>query len=682
MCGISGFVWAPENDNLARSAREVLIRMTDKLIHRGPDAAGYWTSEQHRIGMGHRRLSILDLSPLGEQPMTSGSERFTAVFNGELYNYLNVRRELDEAGVPPSKGHSDTEVLLAAVEEWGLEGALQRFAGMFALAIFDRKTSRLYLARDRIGEKPLYYGLVGSTFVFASELKPFTQIEGWDPVVSRQALQNYLWLGYVPSPLCIFKNIRKLEPGTIACVSTTEHPRKLDTVTLTKFWSLRAQISKNPPGSFTGNHSEAKHHLNETLTQVVRQHMLSDVPLGAFLSGGIDSSLIVALMQAESRNPVRTFSIGFDREGFNEAPYAAAVAKHLGTDHTELMVTGQDALNVLPKLTEIYDEPFSDSSQIPTYLVAKLARASVTVALSGDGGDEVFGGYTRYIYANKAWENLSKLPYRLRRIVALSALKILPLLEQSGMGAGKFFAQSHKSWMNATRLRKLLKLAGCRDFREVYTCLVSSWADPGRLLAFPSQAIKLFEEVDNLSREESMMMADSLHYLPDDILVKVDRACMAVSLESRAPYLDHRVVEFAWSLPLHLRVQNGEGKMLLKEVLFDRVPKALLDRPKMGFGVPLSEWLRGPLRIWGQDLLSSASVNRIGLNRNKQLFVDWNRHLQGIDGQETPLWTLLSLISWVDQWNARIEDADFERPIIQAATWQTTALTNELSISH
>lgn len=638
MCGIAGFIdWrsgaAPED--LSATARA----MARAISHRGPDDEGVWVDAATGIGLGHRRLSIVDLSAEGHQPMVSHSGRFVAVFNGEIYNYEELRQELDSRGAPRSwRGGSDTEVLLAACEVWGVEGAIQRSNGMFAIAIWDSRERQLVLARDRMGEKPLYYGWQGRALLFGSELKSLRVHPQFENRMEARALPLFVRFGYVPAPLSIYSGISKLPPGCLLRV-----PLRADagSVRPEPYWQIPIPEAEHPMDA--GSAAEQLEHL---LRDAVRIRMHSDVPLGAFLSGGVDSSTIVALMQLQSARPVRTYSIGFRESGYDEAAEAGSVARALATEHTQLYVTADDALKVVPMLPDIYDEPFADSSQIPTYLLSKLTRRSVTVALSGDGGDELFGGYVRYIQARSIMRVYELLPAWSRRGCA----RALAFAARAGSDRLTGLLGSARTHITRERLDKLSEVIALSGYRELYGRLVSQWADPRSVVAAPIETPTLLDDDAIAGRIDSaaswMMYVDQLTYLPDDILVKVDRASMAVALEARVPFLDHRVVEFAASLPLKLKLANGVGKWLLRQVLYKYVDRRMVERPKQGFGVPIADWLRGPLREWAEELLGEPALSRCGLFNTGVIRDAWTQHLAGGRNFQHPLWVILMFQAW------------------------------------
>ncbi len=646
MCGILGVRGALGE---ATPFADTLSKAVQLLSHRGPDAQGVWCDEAAGVVLGHARLAILDLTEAGAQPMISASGRFVIAYNGEIYNHLALRRELEEEGAAPAWcGHADTETLLAAIEAWGLEGALKKAVGMFAFALWDRQERLLHLARDRFGEKPLYYGWIGKTFAFASELKALAALPGFRAEVDREALAAFMRFGYVPAPRSIYRGICKLLPGTILSVPHDLAPGVLPEPRA--YWSLAEAVERGRREPFAGDFREATDELDRLLRATIREKMISDVPLGAFLSGGIDSSTVVAVMQAESSRPVRTFSIGFHEHDYNEAPHAKRIAEHLGCEHTELYVRPEDALEVIPRLPEMYDEPFADSSQIPTHLVARLTKPHVTVALSGDGGDELFGGYNRYTLAARIWRRLGRLPLALRRALARAIVAVPPgAWDRLGRVAGLAVSQLRER--AGDKAHKLAEVLG-EDEHTLYRRLVAQWPDAVALVKGATAAPSLLEEEgvapEGLSFAEWMMFMDALTYLPDDILVKVDRATMAVSLESRAPFLDHRIAEFAWRLPLGFKLAGGEGKRILRAVLARYVPRELFERPKMGFGVPIEHWLRGPLRDWAEDLLRENELAEFF--DPAPILQKWREHLAGARNWQYPLWCVLMFQAWRRRW--------------------------------
>jgi len=637
MCGIAGFWMGACDEDAARAA---LTRMTDALVHRGPDASGAWVDASRGIALGHRRLSIVDLSPLGQQPMPSTSGRYWLVFNGEIYNYRALRDTLRTQGVA-FRGHSDTEVLLALIERDGLETALGQCVGMFAIALWDRDRGVLSLARDRFGEKPLYVGRCRGGLAFASELSALRTLPGVSGEIEPAALAAYLRHGYVPAPMSMLRDVVKLEPGTIATFSAPVY----GSASTTRYWSVRDAARAGLATPLAGSDEARVEQLDSLLRGAVADQMVADVPLGAFLSGGIDSSLIVALMQAQSARPVRTFTIGFRESAFDEAPHAEAVARHIGTDHTTMFVTAKDALDVIPRLPSIYSEPFADSSQIPTVLVAKLAREHVTVALSGDGGDELFGGYGRYPLAMRAWPRVGVLPYPMRRATRAMLTAVGAGTWNRALGPMGLMSRG----VTGDRVHKLATLIDTRTFPDFYLHLVSAWRRPQDLLPGVVEqhtAIRAPFSAGRGGLLADMMFRDQVSYLPDDILVKVDRAAMAASLETRAPLLDHRVAEFAWQLPTNCWQRDGQGKWIVRQVLDRYVPRPLIDRPKQGFAVPIAEWLRGPLRDWADDLLSPDALRHDGIFRAEPVLKTWKEHRDGTRNWAPSLWHLLMFQAW------------------------------------
>jgi len=631
MCGIAG-VW------MFAGARESVLHtcirsMTDTLSHRGPDGDGHWVDEAAGLALGHRRLAIIDLSETGVQPMTSSNGRFVITYNGEIYNAAELAAEL----AVPLRGSSDTEILLEAVSRFGIDGALRRANGMFAFAVFDRETRILHLARDRIGIKPLYWTRQGGTFAFASELRALRVVPALDFTLDHEVVAAYLRHACVPAPLSIFRHMAKLQPGRRLEISA-EGAREIT------YWDLPALAVEGQAHADRRPAAEIADELDGLLRDAVQRQMVSDVPLGAFLSGGIDSSTVVALMQRASARPVRTFSIGFAEEGYNEADHARAVARHLGTDHTELTLSADDALSLIPRLPEIYDEPFADSSQLPTYLVSRLARSAVTVALSGDGGDENFAGYVRYQGIERIWRAVRHVPPVLRRAAARGVVAIPPAAwDMAGRPIPARLRPAHFG-------DKIVKAAGL--FRadspaDMYRRLITQWPEP-QVLIPPVQASGELQaaSVAGLDTVSRLRLMDMTGYLPDDILTKVDRASMAVGLEVRVPLLDHRVIEFAWRLPTEALIGGGRGKLPLRAVLDRYVPRELIDRPKMGFGVPIGGWLRGPLREWTGDLLSPAALSRQGLFDPAIVARYLDEHLSGRRNWQYALWTLLQFQAW------------------------------------
>ena len=651
MCGFVGFL-GDFSGNVLHGDLTVLQRMADTIKTRGPDDCGYWADSEFRIGLGHRRLSIVDLSPAGHQPMVSDTGRYVMVYNGEIYNHMDCRAALATAGATLAwRGHSDTETLLAAFDAWGIQSTVERCIGMFAFAVWDRKFHTLTLGRDRLGEKPLYYGWQGTgqqaTFLFGSELKALKAHPAFFAGIDRDALCLLMRHNYIPAPRSIYRGIAKLEAGCLLTVSLA-HPEPK----VVRYWSAAAVAVAGCAAPFAGTPTQAVDALEVLLKSAVQQQMMADVPLGAFLSGGIDSSTVVALMQVQSSRPVKTFTIGFNEEGYNEAVHAKAVAKHLGTDHTELYVSPQQALDVIPQLPALYCEPFSDSSQIPTFLVSQLAREQVTVSLSGDAGDELFCGYNRYLLANKLWQKFSILPTGSRRLAARGLSALPPSRWNSLLGpVQSLLPMSLRQANLGDKLHKTAGVLASGDLDELYLGLVSHWDDPASVVIGGTEPPTLLTSngprLDGLNGIQRMMALDTLTYLPDDILVKVDRAGMGVSLEGRVPFLDHRVVEFAWTLPQSMKLRDGIGKWVLRQVLYQYVPKELIERPKMGFSVPIGDWLRGPLRDWAEDLLDEARLRREGYFHPGPIRKKWTEHLSGTRNWQYHLWDVLMFQAWL-----------------------------------
>ncbi len=659
MCGIAGlwhFGGAPSSE-LEHHARAMAVA----IARRGPDDAGVWCEPQAGLALAHRRLAVLDLSPAGHQPMLSASRRYVIAFNGEIYNHLELRRELERAGLLHGswRGHADTETLLASIEAWGLEPALQRCVGMFALALWDRRDQRLHLARDRFGEKPLYWGLSGTgperVLLFGSELAALRAWQGFNNAIHRPALAQLLRFGAIAAPTSIYTGIQQLLPGHLVSIQapfTVEQPQPR------AWWCFRSMVAESFSEPFP-DPAAGLDALEAALGTAVQQQSLADVPLGSFLSGGIDSSLITALLQAQSSQPVRTFTIGFEEAGFNEAPYARAVAAHLGTDHTETILTAADAQALIPQLPLLYSEPFADSSQLPTHLVCREARRSgLTVALSGDGGDELFGGYNRYFWGPRIWNRLAWLPWPLRRSLGF-AIRSLPPAGWDAFGRPlPIHLLGHKAHKLADRLGSVCSAD------DLYRSLVSDWRDPSALMQ-PDPDGFLIQEPSSpldwplptcLSGDPvaRMMATDTLNYLPNDILTKVDRAAMAASLETRSPFLDHRVAEVAWRLPMAMKIHptrgGGMSKWALRQILYKHVPPELIERPKAGFGIPIGQWLRGPLRGWAEDLLEPGLMQRQGYLRPEPIHKLWRQHLSGRFDHTTRLWSVLMWQAWLVEW--------------------------------
>ncbi len=642
MCGIVGF-WAPGGGDL----HTALAGMCDALVHRGPDSSGEWFEKRLGVALGHRRLAIIDTSPLGHQPMVSSSGRFVLTFNGEIYNYQELRKDLLSRG-RTFRGGSDTEVLLEAFEEWGIEKTLSRSHGMLSMGLWDHKTQSLTLARDKVGKKPLYYGYSENGLLFGSELKAFLASPKFKREIDRNALNLFFRGGYIPTPFSIFEGVRKLEAGSFLTLTEKDVYSRIFPVAQC-FWNVSELARRGERTPLEEGSEEIINGLHAILKVAVRERMISDVPLGAMLSGGIDSSLVVALMQAESVKPVKTFSIGFEEREFNEAPHAALVAKHLKTDHTELYLTSRNALDVVPLLSQIYDEPFADSSQIPTYLVSKLARSGVTVALSGDGGDELFGGYPRYLWAQRMW-SLSRLLGSLgRNTLSLGLTTVSTSAWERIFSLSKPILPTSLSFKSpGTKLHRFAEVMSSASLPEFYDRLVTYW--DGEIVKGVDRnplALGIPRDVSAVESSLSkMMLTDMKSYLPDDILVKVDRASMAVSLEARAPLLDPRVIEFAWRIPGKLRIRDGVSKWPLRQILNRYVPREITDRPKMGFGIPFADWLRGPLREWAEELLSERKLAEGEYLNPEPIRARWSEHLTGKHNWQYMLWPVLMWQEW------------------------------------
>ena len=657
MCGITGFLGFPAN---AMDPERVLRSMAAAIAHRGPDDEGTWLDAENEIALGHRRLSIVDLSPQGHQPMLSADGRYVMVFNGEIYNFRDIREELELTGIAPAwRGHSDTEVLLAAVSGWGVDAAIPRLSGMFSIALWDRRERSLALIRDRVGEKPLYYGWWRGTFFFASELKALRRWPDWQPEINRDAIAILLRHNYVPAPYSIYHNVYKLMPGAIARISlrdarTGPGEDPFAPLCATAYWSVREAVETGVRHRFAGSEADAVSHLDALLRASVRRQMVADVPLGAFLSGGVDSSTIVALMQAESSRPVKTFTIGFHEEAYDEAKYAKAVARHLRTDHTELYVTPSEAMAVIPQLPELYDEPFSDSSQIPTFLVSRMARQHVTVALSGDAGDELFGGYNRYFWGRALWMRINWMPLWLRHLLAGALTGLSPARWDAFFSSLAPVLPKRIHQRNpGDKMHKLAEILDVQRPEELYHGLVSHWKDPEAIVVDGREPATVLTTPGRWASlrdfSERMMYLDTVSYLPDDILAKVDRAAMGVSLETRIPMLDHSIIEFAWRIPLHMKIRHNQGKWLLRQVLYKYVPRELVQRPKMGFGVPIDAWLRGPLREWAEALLDERRLSEEGYLQPGPVRAVWTEHLSGRRNWQYYLWDVLMFQAWLEQ---------------------------------
>ena len=671
MFRITGF-WQLNNFT-ANQAKATALQMAERIAYRGPDDFGVWVDQKAGIALAHRRLSILDLTMAGHQPMLSLSGRYAIVFNGEIYNHLEIRKELSQ--IKTWQGHSDTETLLASFETWGIEETLKKTVGMFAIALWDREKNELTLARDRIGEKPLYFGFQKDTFMFASELKALKAHPDFVGEIDKDVLCLYLRHCYIPAPHSIYKGIQKLLPGTFITFNreTLSSGRCIEPVEMREcsvgagetkpYWSMSDAVQNGINHPFTGSETEAIAMLEEQLKSSIKLQMISDVPLGAFLSGGVDSSTIVALMQAQSTRPIKTFSIGFNETGYDEAIYAKAVAKHLGTEHTEHYVTSQEAMNVIPKLANMYDEPFADSSQIPTFLVSQMARQHVTVSLSGDAGDELFCGYNKYLLVDK-WEKISKIPFAVRQILGRT-INTIPTASWDKIF--KFINKFKQLPLNMSdKLQKIsFRLEHIADIKDLYYSLESELANPSEVVIGgkePTSWISnIFSSLNLQDSKTHMMYLDGLTYLPNDILAKVDRAGMANSLETRIPLLDHRVVELAWKLPMSMKLRKNQTKWILRQVLYKYVPKELIERPKAGFAIPVGAWLRGPLKDWAEGLLDESRIRQEGYFEANFIRNKWQEHLAGKNNWQSFLWSILMFQTWLENEGTQARSRDYPR---------------------
>jgi asparagine synthase (glutamine-hydrolysing) len=642
MCGIAGFIGAASNI-AGGDAGAIAEAMAASIAYRGPDDQGIWIDAETQTALVHRRLSIIDLSAAGHQPMLSANERYVISYNGEVYSFQPIAAELTARG-HNFRGHSDTEVILESFAVNGIEATLKRMIGMFAIALWDRRNRTLTLMRDRLGIKPVYWAKFGNTFLFGSELKALRAHPGWTPRIDQNAVAAFMRHNYIPAPHTIYEGVHKLEPGTILTLPWQGEPK------ISRFWDARAVARDGLHSPIEGSDAELTEQLESLLKDAVGRRMIADVPLGAFLSGGVDSSTVVALMQAAKSGTVKSFSIGFDIEGYNEAHHAAAVARHLGTDHTELTVTSKEALDVIPHLPEFYDEPFADSSQIPTYLVSAMTRKYVTVALSGDGGDELFAGYNRYQLTQRFWRSLSLMPRAMRKGAAAALTAVRPDRWTQLLSALPSRLRPPQAGDKVHKAASVLRLDSAD---AVYRRLVSHW-EPSEIMPQAREPKSILDDQtlmkdfpDLLPR---MQFLDLVTYLPDDILTKVDRASMAVALEARVPLIDHRVVEFAWRLPENVKVRNGTSKWILRQVLYRHVPPELIERPKMGFGIPLGEWLRGPLRDWAETLLGEQRLREAGLVDAAMVRRYWQDHLDGRRNWQYLLWDVLMLEAWRERW--------------------------------
>ncbi len=650
MCGIAG-LFDPrretDSEDLDWQARD----MASTLIHRGPDDEGSWIDPEAGVAFAHRRLEVIGLGPEGHQPMVSADGRWVVSYNGEIYNFRTLRARLVNEGMR-FRGGSDTEVLLAAVQSLGLDAALDACEGMFALALWDRRFRELHLVRDRLGEKPLYYGWVGRRVAFASELKAFRRLKGFPAELDRDAVSLYLRHNCIPAPYTAYRGLSKLPPGHLVTMVTGLRPGELPSPR--QYWSAREVVEEARLRPLREAPEDLADRLETVLSEAVSQRMVADVPVGALLSGGVDSSLIVSLMQEHSSHPVRTFTIGFADRAFDESREAAAVAAHLGTEHVPFEVTDHDAARVIPDLPDVWDEPFADVSQIPSLLVSRLARSQVTVSLSGDGGDELFGGYNRHAWLEPLWRRSTRLPGPIRRLTGSALLSVPPGL---AVGLGRLTAAIAPRWevrnpsTKVTKLGRVLLSTGAED---AYLSLVSHWDDPESVVlgsASPTSVANQPARWPRLSGiTEQMLWLDLVGYLPDDILTKVDRAAMSTSLEARVPFLDREVLSLAWRLPMTAKIQGGATKRALRQVLHRRVPKALVERPKMGFGLPIGSWLRGPLRPWAEELLAERRLREQGLLDPEPVRRAWHHHLRARHDLGYELWDILALQAWLDRW--------------------------------
>lgn len=656
MCGLAGYLAESLNYSLETNLNASLIMMGDRIQTRGPDSSDTWFDATAGIGLSHRRLAVVDLSPAGAQPMHSDNNQYVIAYNGEIYNHLDIRVQLEASGNARAwHGHSDTETLLAAFEAWGVATTLKKAIGMFSFALWDKTTRTLTLARDRLGEKPLYYGWQGEgdrrAFLFGSELKALKAHPAFAADIDRGALCLFLRFNYVPAPYSIYEGIAKLEPGCLLTVSLAQPEPKI-----CKYWSAVEVAQASVANPFTGSPDQAVDALEVLAKDAVKKQMMADVPLGAFLSGGVDSSTVVALMQSQSTRPVKTFTIGFDEEGYNEALHAKAVAKHLGTEHTELYATPKQAMDVIAQLPNLYCEPFADSSQIPTFLVSQLARQHVTVSLSGDGGDELFAGYNRYQLTAQLWRKLSWLPTQLRSAMA-AGIKAVPPHNWNNAAAWLPGVKQHPALAGlGDKLHKAAGVMASKSVDELYFGLVSqvqtptNWVKCAKGFIEPSTKLNGNQpNLDGLNDVERMMVLDAIAYLPDDILCKVDRAGMGMSLEGRTPFLDHRLFEFAWQLPLDYKLRDGQTKWPLRQVLYRHVPKELIERPKMGFGIPLHDWLRGPLKAWAEKLINADRLEKEGYFYAEPIRAMWEDHLSGKRNWAHHLWSILMFQAWFEQ---------------------------------
>jgi len=651
MCGISGYYSKSSSIN-----QGIINKMNLAISHRGPDSSGVWLDKKYGIVLGHQRLSIIDLSGAGKQPMASNSGRFILTYNGEIYNHLEIRAELEKnKSFIKWQGRSDTETLIEALDFWGIETTLKKIEGMFAFGLWDKKKHCLTLARDRIGEKPLYFGWQGigtdKAFIFGSELKALKAHPAFKGEINRDAISLQLRHSCIPAPYSIYKNINKLLPGHYLQLKESDLEKGLLPSSI-NYWSLIENAIYGNNNLLKINDIDIQNELENLLKLSVKKQMISDVPLGVFLSGGIDSSLISALLQSHSNKPIKTFTIGFNENDYSEAHHAKKIASHLSTEHTELYVSSKQAMEVIPKLPYIYDEPFSDTSQIPTFLVSQIAKKNVKVALSGDGGDELFCGYNRYVFSKKFTSILNLMPLSLRKIIS-SSLTLIPPHKWDQLS--KFLPSSYQYSEFGNKIYKGANALEAKDLYELYNILCSSWQNPTSVVLNsqePSTLLtKLKFQIGKLNNQQKMMALDFLTYLPDDILVKVDRASMASSLETRAPMLDHKLIEYVWKIPHSLKLRDGNGKWILRKILKKYIPEKLTERPKMGFGIPIESWLRGPLRDWTENLLEEKKLEEEGYFNSKLIRKKWRDHLHGKNNWHKQLWDILMFQAWNEKNN-------------------------------
>ena len=652
MCGIAGFL----SDNFEGPLKSCLKQMAGSLHHRGPDDQGEWSDDNLGLGLCHTRLSILDLSSAGHQPIISSSGRYIMVYNGEIYNHLSLRKELQKRHPDHQwRGTSDTETLLACIELWGMKQALQKTRGMFAIALWDCQEKQLYLARDRYGEKPLYYGWQNDSFLFGSELKALKMHPNFKGEINRDALNLFIKYSYIQAPYSIYEGIYKLEPGTYLCLNVETYKKnKEKNLNYEVYWSLKETSQNSLASSYSYDEKSAISQLDELLSNVIKEQMISDVPLGSFLSGGIDSSTITAIMQAQSNRPVETFTIGFNEQGYDEAKCAKAISKHLGTRHEEFYVSPQEALDVIPLLPKLYDEPFADISQIPTFLLAKLTKQKVTVALSGDAGDEILGGYNRYVGVEKTWKLIKNLPSPLRKKIKKSFFALASKKSNNKLTEMlEFLPDRFQFSLASDKINKVMNSIDAKNKEDIFLRILKSVEETENLVLKGREPKIILNEKDTWPEfenfEHQMMYLDAITYLPNDILVKVDRAAMGVSLETRVPFLDPRVTEFAWGLPLNMKLRDSKGKWILHQLLSKYIPADLLDRPKMGFSVPIEDWLRGPLKNWAEDLLSEKRLNSEGYFNTYEIRKKWMEHITGKRDWSKLLWNVLMFQAWLDE---------------------------------